>query len=110
MNKYKATVRVGGSFVNTIVFADSPIHARLLLQYSLGMNCIISSPTQTTNEDNEGITIEEAIGIIKPLTPAQAKVKSLQAQKDNANKALKAERKRQTIQKAQQTIYKASIN
>ena len=110
MNKYKATVRVGGSVVNTIVFADNPIHAKLLLQYSLGMNCIISHPTQTTNEDNDGITIEEAISAIKPLTPSQAKIKSLQTQKDNANNALKAESKRQTIQKSQQTIYKASKN
>lgn len=108
MKKYKATVRVGGSAVNTIVIADSPIHAKLLLQYSLGMNCIISSPVQTTNEDNDGITIDEAVATIKPLTPAQARIKSLQTQKDNSNKALKAERKRQTIQKAQQTIYNAS--
>ena len=41
---------------------------------------------------------------IKPLTPQQQRVKSLQLQKDNVSKALKAERDRQKIAKAQQTI------
>jgi hypothetical protein len=41
---------------------------------------------------------------IKPLTPEQQRVKSLQTQKDNVTKALKAERDRQKIAKAQQTI------
>lgn len=40
----------------------------------------------------------------KPLTPQQARIKSLQTQKDNVSKQLKAERNRQRIQKAQQTI------
>lgn len=42
--------------------------------------------------------------VIKPPTPQQQRIKSLQQQKDNANKALKAERDRQKISKAQQTI------
>ena len=41
---------------------------------------------------------------IKPLTPQQQRIKSLQTQKDNASKQLKAERNRQKIQKAQQII------
>lgn len=45
---------------------------------------------------------------IKPLTPQQQRIKSLQQQKDNASKALKAERDRQKIAKARQTI--ASVN
>jgi hypothetical protein len=40
----------------------------------------------------------------KPLTPQQQRIKSLQTQKDNVSKQLKAERNRQQIQKAQQTI------
>ncbi len=40
----------------------------------------------------------------KPLTPQQQRIKSLQTQKDNVSKQLKAERNRQKIQKAQQTI------
>ena len=45
---------------------------------------------------------------IKPPTPQQQRIKSLQQQKDNANKALKAERDRQKIAKARQTI--ANVN
>jgi len=41
---------------------------------------------------------------IKPLTPQQQRIKSLQLQKDNLAKQLKAERDRQKIAKAQQTI------
>ena len=48
------------------------------------------------------------IATIKPLTPQQARIKSLKLQKDNASKQLKAERDRQKITKAQQTI--ATVN
>lgn len=44
---------------------------------------------------------------IKPPTPQQQRIKSLQLQKDNANKALKAERDRQKIAKAQLQLTKA---
>jgi len=47
------------------------------------------------------------IATIKPLTPEQARIKALQTQKDNANKALKAERDRQKITKAQKQLAKA---
>ena len=40
----------------------------------------------------------------KPLTPQQQRIKSLQTQKNNISKQLKAERDRQKIQRAQQTI------
>jgi hypothetical protein len=40
----------------------------------------------------------------KPLTPQQQRIKSLQTQKNNVSKQLKAERDRQKIQKARQTI------
>jgi hypothetical protein len=42
----------------------------------------------------------------KPLTPQQQRIKSLQTQKNNVSKQLKAERDRQKIQKAQQQISK----
>ncbi|HQT82366.1 MAG TPA: hypothetical protein PL140_08415 [Ferrovaceae bacterium] len=41
---------------------------------------------------------------IKPMTPDQAKVKSLQDQAKRAQQAVKAERARQKIQKAQKTL------
>ena len=51
-----------------------------------------------------------AVTSIKPLTPQQQRVKSLQLQKDNVSKALKAERDRQKIAKAQQTISKVNLS
>ena len=111
MNKYVATVRVGGAYVKTVVFADSAIHARLLLQYQFGMHSVVNSPTQT-NEDTQGYqTIDEVISTIKPqkpLTPQQARLDGLKRQKDNVIKQLKAERSRQKIAKAQQQIFNLS--
>jgi hypothetical protein len=46
----------------------------------------------------------------KPLTPQQARIKSLQAQKDNVSKQLKTERDRQKIAKAQQTIRNVQLS
>lgn len=48
--------------------------------------------------------------VIKPLTPQQQRVKSLQLQKDNIAKQLKAERDRQKVAKAQQTIKSVKAN
>lgn len=48
------------------------------------------------------------IKAIKPLNPKQARIAALKKQKDNASAALKAERDRQTITKAQQQIAKAA--
>jgi len=44
----------------------------------------------------------------RPLTPQQQRIKSLQTQKDNVSKQLKAERDRQKIAKARQKIAKAN--
>ena len=41
-----------------------------------------------------------------PLTPQQARIDGLKKQKDNVSKQLKAERDRQKLVKAQQTIAK----
>ncbi len=44
------------------------------------------------------------ITTIKPLTPEQARVKALQAQADRAKDAVKAEKARQKIAKAQKNL------
>ena len=44
--------------------------------------------------------------VVKPLTPAQSRIKSLKLQKDNVSKQLKTERDRQKITKAQQQLAK----
>jgi hypothetical protein len=75
------------------VFADSMIHARLILEYQFGMNSLASSPVQ----------VNEA-GTIKLQTPDQARLAALKRQKDNVAKQIEAERDRQKIYRAQQQI------
>jgi hypothetical protein len=94
MNKYVASVRVKGQLVKTMVFADSQLHARLLLQYQFGFNNLASTPTQ----------VSEAIQPIKPLTPQQSRIDGLKRQKETVTKQLKAERDRQKIAKAQKSL------
>ena len=90
MNKYQAGVRVKGQLVKTVVFADSPIHARLILQYQFGMDSIVSYPTAITE-----------VATIKPLTPDQQRLKSMQARVKQDQAAIKAERARQKIKSGQ---------
>jgi len=104
MKKYLAAVRVRGQSVKTYVFAESAIHARLLIQYQFGMNSLLSQPIKTEGGESGYTKLEEVVKAIKPLTPQQQRIKSLQTQKDNVAKQLKAERNREKIQKAQQTI------
>jgi len=79
--------------VKMAVFADSMIHARLILEYQFGMNSLASAPVQ----------VNEA-GTIKPLTPDQARLAALKRQKDNVAKQIEAERDLQKLAKAQKTI------
>lgn len=114
MNQYLATIKVKGQSIKTAVFADSAIHARLILQYQFGMDCILSSPTMSTKENLEHEPLEEIINRIKPikpfkpLTPQQARIDLLKRQKDRAGKALDAERSRQKLIKDQQRIFNLS--
>ena len=48
--------------------------------------------------------------VIKPKTPQQQRIDSLRQQKDSVSKQLKAERNRQKIAKAQQTIQTVKTN
>lgn len=102
MNKYLATVRVGGQLVRTMVFADSSIHARLLIQYQFGMSSIASSPTLTTKRVEGYELFDEVVKTlkpIKPLNPSQARVAGLKKNVDTARTALQGERDRQRQQR-----------
>jgi hypothetical protein len=109
MNKYLATVRVGGQLVITMVFADSSIHARLLIQYQFGMSSIASTPTLTTKQV-EGYKlfdqVVKTIKPIKPLDPAQARVAGLKKNVDTARTALQGERDRQRQQREAEKRHK----
>jgi hypothetical protein len=91
MNRYIATVRVKGRLIKTIVFADSQLHARLILQYQFGFDSLTSTPLQV----NE-------VSISKPLTPAQARIASLLQQAKRSQQAVKQARLRQQQQKLNQ--------
>ena len=90
MNKYQASVRVKGQLVKTAVFADNPIHARLILQYQFGMDSIVSYPSAITE-----------VAAIKPLTPDQQRIKSMKDRVKQDQAAVKAERARQKIRAGQ---------
>ena len=95
MNKYQAGVRVKGKLVKTVVFADSPIHARLILQYQFGMDSLVSYPSAITE-----------VATIKPLTPDQQRIKSMRARVKQDQAAVKAERARQKIKSGQAELAK----
>jgi len=46
MKQFKAMVRVGGMWVNTIVFDDNPNHAFQLAKSQFGASNVMSPPTQ----------------------------------------------------------------
>ncbi len=93
MNKYLIQVRIKGQLVKTTIQADSVIHAKLLAEWHFGIGSVTNTPVRLGENT-----------ISKPLTPQQQRIKSLQTQKQNIAKQLKAERNRQKIQRAQQTI------
>jgi hypothetical protein len=107
MNKYLATVRIEGKSVKTIVFADNPLHALLILEYKFGIGNVVINPILSTNANEDYTPLEEVIASIKPvgpMTPAKARIYSLKRTKDAAAKNLKAERDRQKVTRAQHQI------
>ena len=74
MNKYLATVRVRGQHIKTMVYADSAVHARLLLQYQFGMDCMVLGPQATNEAADEYKLLDSMIKPKPPMTPAQARV------------------------------------
>lgn len=97
MNKYLVPIRINGQIIKTVIFANSIIHARLIGEWQFGIGNVVSTPTAISEDSTQ-----------KPLTPPQARVKALQSQADRAKQAVKAERARQAIAKAQQQLSKAN--
>ena len=106
MNKYLATVRVGGKLVKTIVFADSTIHAKLLLQYKYGMTNVATSPVRTNEEEDESTLLDNTIKPKPPLTPEQARVQGLKNNVERDRQQLQAERDRQRRQREAERLRK----
>jgi hypothetical protein len=103
MNKYLASVRIGGQWVKTVVFADSAIHARLLLQYKYGMNSIGQSPVLVKEVAvDETALLDSTIPTIKPqqpMSPAQARIKALKQGVERSKEQLHREREQQHRQR-----------
>lgn len=97
MNKYLVQIRIKGQLVKTTIEADSSIHAKLLGEWHYGMGSVANTPTKLVEQSPKA-----------PLTPQQARIKSLQTQKDIVSKQIKAERDRQKVAKARQKIAKAN--
>lgn len=113
MNTYIATVRIHGRLIRTRIWADEPLHAKLLLQYFFGFNSIAAGPalgegTHSHLPDAEQLRIKEAVIAppkpIKPRSPEQAQIDGLKARKNQAAQALKAAQQRQRVVKAQKTL------
>ena len=110
MNKYLATIRVKGQSMQTMVYADSSFHAKLILEYQFGMGNVSGTPAVSTAEESY-TPLEEIIASIKPikpLNPQTARIDSLKKQKAAVSKNLDAERDRQKVAKAQQQIHMAT--
>lgn len=111
MNKYLATIRIKGQTIRMALFADSQIHARLILEFQFGMNSVVASPSLITNESEDYQMLDEVsktIKPIKPLNPEQARLASLKKQKDELTKRIGLERTRQQLIKSQQQNFNAT--
>lgn len=104
MNKYLATIKIGGRTVKTAVFADSTIHARLLFQYQYGMDCLLSVPAPAQNGESKAMESQPikpkppkqaAIEPIKPMDANQLRVNSLKNAIQRDRDALQSERESQ---------------
>lgn len=116
MKKYQATVRVKNTQIKTLIFAENPIHARLLVQYQFGFNSLISRPTEVREDFIGYLLFDDIVKAIqskpsvkstikpkKPLNLSQMRLASLQKQKSNISNNIKAEKERQKIQRLQQS-------
>jgi hypothetical protein len=107
MNKYLASVRVKGQTLRTMVYADSSLHARLILEFQFGIGNVVNTPTLTAKSNEDYTPLDEVLGTItaiKPMNPQQAKLDSLKKQKEVATNNLQAERNRQKVAKGQRQI------
>jgi len=107
MNKYLATVRVRGQHIKTMVYADSAVHARLLLQYQFGMDCLVMGPQATTEAVDGYSLLDNMIKPKPPMTPAQARISGLRQGVARSQEQLKGEKERQRRQREAERRRKA---
>lgn len=98
----RAHVNGNTRMIPTQIRAQNPIDAKWLLQAIYGFHAVISTPAEMQLEDE---IVEEA----SSKTADQIRIDNLNAAKDRANSALKAERDRQSRQRAMKTLTKPTL-
>ena len=122
MNKYLVTVKISGQIVRTVVDAENPVHAELLAQYRFGINSLVGRPRLVAEGEvsypmlDDVVAAMENMGPIKPIkpiapikpaaTPEQSRINMLKQSKQRADTALKSERDRQRVVRAQKTLFR----
>lgn len=113
MKTYIATVRLNGQSYRTGITTDSPVSARVLLQFMFGTANVISPPVLSEGRSTDvcdavKIYFDEnaikPIAPIKPKTPEQAEIANLQGRVKQAQQAVKAARARQQMVRAQRSL------
>ena len=125
VKRYVVAVKIRGQIVRTVVDAENPVHAELLAQYRFGINSLVGRPRLVAEGEvsypmlNEVVAAMENMGPIKPTkptkpiapikpaaTPEQSRINMLKQSKQRADTALKSERDRQRVQRAQKTLFR----
>jgi hypothetical protein len=91
------TVRVKGQAVKTYVFAESTVHARLLAQYTYGIDSLVSSPQRIGSKVQSFALNDDTIKPITPLSPEKARIQALKKNIDLSKQQLQRERERQRM-------------
>jgi len=117
MNQYIATVRVNGQSYRAGIVADSPVSARVLLQFMFGTANVISPPMIAegrSTDFSDAIklyfteTVIKPVAPIKPKTPEQTEIAALQNRVKQAQQAVKVARARQQMIRAQKSMQAAA--
>ena len=102
--------------MRTVVDAENVVHARLLVDYRFGWGSLVGQPQAMAEDGNiyppfdDVVAAVENIQPIKPVkpasTPEQSRINMLKQSKQRADAALKSERDRQRVVRAQKTLFR----
>ena len=122
MKRYVVAVKISGQIVRTVVDAENPVHAELLAQYRFGINSLVGRPRLVAEGEVSYPMLDDVVAAlenmepIKPIkptkpikpaaTPEQSRINMLKQSKQRADTALKSERDRQRVVRAQKTLFR----
>jgi hypothetical protein len=70
MYKYQAQIKINKVWIKTIIYADNPLHAKLIAQYQYGISNVLFTPIKVGSKMK---VYEISSAVKKPLTPDQGK-------------------------------------